>query len=507
MMLRKRVAAFLAAILVFVMCAQMAMAAQARLTGVRFGASRSRIVFDLDRVPAYNVTAENGGRRIVLDLDGVRYDVKSVPRMKNGLVRSVDVGKKVGGVRVTVELNEPGSWRVRTLKSPLRLFIDLAPKGKLDDSLKADKPSGGAALPADTGKTHGEVSTEEQQEKDPWSAAPLGGRSIDEEPAPGLTYTRYVRDDARGKLTAYILTASRRLYTVQPALAKGQVPGLETVSGISDRYDAVAAVNSSYFAVTGELIGITKLSGMTVGTTYFTRTGAAMMPDGTIYFGQGSYSGTVTLGNVTWPVGGVDAERGDDSLVIYNRGFGTHTRTNEFGMEYVVRGGKVTAVHGSDTAIPEDGCVISVHGKAAKAFAGIKPGKSAVINEDFGEPWNSAIWIQGAGPRLVAGGVPHVTAQGEQFPSDISSGRAPRTAFGVTKSGDYIFVVADGRQESSIGCTLSELAELLAAYGAQDAMNFDGGGSSELVIGGEVKNHPSDGHERRVGCAMILKKR
>ena len=100
-----------------------------------------------------------------------------------------------------------------------------------------------------------------------------------------------------------------------------------------------------------------------------------------------------------------------------------------------------------------------------------------------------------------------MTAQSEQFPSDISSGRAPRTAFGVTKSGDYIFVVADGRQESSIGCTLSELAELLAAYGAQDAMNFDGGGSSELVIGGEVKNHPSDGHERRVGCAMILTKR
>ena len=189
MMFGKRVAAFLAAMLVFVMCAQTAMAAQTKLTGVRFGASRSRIVFDLDRIPAYNVTAENGGRRIVLDLDGVRYDVKSVPRMKNSLVRSVDVAKKVGGVRVTIELSEPGSWRVRTLKSPLRLFIDLAPEGKLDDSLKADKPSD-AALPADNGKPYDEGSVGEKQEKDPWSAAPLGGRSIDEEPAPGLKFTR-----------------------------------------------------------------------------------------------------------------------------------------------------------------------------------------------------------------------------------------------------------------------------------------------------------------------------
>ena len=38
-------------------------------------------------------------------------------------------------------------------------------------------------------------------------------------------------------------------------------------------------------------------------------------------------------------------------------------------------------------------------------------------------------------------------------------------------------------------------------------MNLDGGGSSELVIGGEIQNSPSDGHERNVGSALIIVKK
>jgi exopolysaccharide biosynthesis protein len=43
--------------------------------------------------------------------------------------------------------------------------------------------------------------------------------------------------------------------------------------------------------------------------------------------------------------------------------------------------------------------------------------------------------------------------------------------------------VADGRQPFySQGATLYEMAELLIYYGAKDAMNMDGGGSSTLVM-------------------------
>ena len=70
-----------------------------------------------------------------------------------------------------------------------------------------------------------------------------------------------------------------------------------------------------------------------------------------------------------------------------------------------------------------------------------------------------------------------------------------------------LLAVVDGRQESSIGCTLEEFAELLVKFGAQQAVNFDGGGSSEMVVGGEILNSPSDGSERKVGSALAVFKK
>jgi hypothetical protein len=86
----------------------------------------------------------------------------------------------------------------------------------------------------------------------------------------------------------------------------------------------------------------------------------------------------------------------------------------------------------------------------------------------------------------------------------------PRTAVGLSESEkQLIIIVVDGRQPGySEGVTLKELAELMLFYGAYDAMNLDGGGSSALVREGllgsaDVINNPIDrgipGWERVVG--------
>ena len=85
----------------------------------------------------------------------------------------------------------------------------------------------------------------------------------------------------------------------------------------------------------------------------------------------------------------------------------------------------------------------------------------------------------------------------------------PRTAIGYSKNGKFLtIVVVDGRQPFySQGITLTELASLMIELGAHDAMNFDGGGSSTLVIRGadgkpRILNSPIDlyipGRERPV---------
>ncbi len=58
----------------------------------------------------------------------------------------------------------------------------------------------------------------------------------------------------------------------------------------------------------------------------------------------------------------------------------------------------------------------------------------------------------------------------------------PRTGLGLSKQGDYLFLVTiDGRQPASHGATTAELGAILAQVGAFIAINMDGGGSTTLA--------------------------
>ena len=52
----------------------------------------------------------------------------------------------------------------------------------------------------------------------------------------------------------------------------------------------------------------------------------------------------------------------------------------------------------------------------------------------------------------------------------------------------------DGRGRHDAGLTLSELADELVRLGAHTAINLDGGGSTSLVCGGELRNRPREEH-------------
>ena len=463
----------------------------ADLNSVRYhsGSQHDRIVFDWSAMPRYNVTVSRDKRQVTLDFFGVDRRSISSRNFSSSRVEKVQFTEKNGHLLVTVRLKSGFAYKVEKLANPARIFIDVVPN------------TAGRKTTAEVKKPAGQK-----------PAAGTGGNILNlkfdglytEMVGPGLASREYVYWDDAGKISAYFIEADKNLYTIKPVLARGHVPGLQTTSGISDMTDAVAAVNATYFASNGDAIGMVKIDGAMAGTTYFRRTALGIGSDGKPFMGQVTYSGTVTLGNVTLPVSGVDAERGADNLTLYNRWYGSRTRTNEFGKEYTVVNGKVTAIQSGNSAIPQNGCVVSVHGSAAEAFAGVQVGDRAVISQEMGAPWNQASFIMGAGPRLVQNGMVNVTAGNEQFPSDIRYGRAPRSAVAILKNGNYLFGVVDGRQASSRGLTLTDWAKLLVKMGAKDAMNLDGGGSSALVIGGQLQNSPSDGHERSVGSALIL---
>ena len=56
--------------------------------------------------------------------------------------------------------------------------------------------------------------------------------------------------------------------------------------------------------------------------------------------------------------------RGANQMAVYTQKFGIRTNTNEFGTEAIVVGNIVTEISGADSLIPENGLVISGHGRA-----------------------------------------------------------------------------------------------------------------------------------------------
>jgi hypothetical protein len=167
----------------------------------------------------------------------------------------------------------------------------------------------------------------------------------------------------------------------------------------------------------------------------------------------------------------------------------------------------------SGTTIPPNGAVLSAYGAGLRADE-----VKAMAEGDTVRVLLASMPRVGhrVSPRTLIGGWPQIVRDGADITSDAATRegtlsrnaelRHPRTAVGISRDGATLLLfVVDGRSENSGGMTLRELAATMRELGAWHAMNFDGGGSSTMLIGDEVVNVPSDSTgERTVGDALFL---
>ena len=134
-----------------------------------------------------------------------------------------------------------------------------------------------------------------------------------------------------------------------------------------------------------------------------------------------------------------------------------------------------------------------------------RPGNPALVNYDNAQYW-SVVEAMHAGPILINKGLQMVTTEEEIFFNTPVDGIQPRSAMGLKKNGDVIFMVVDGRQIDSRGVYLKELAMLMAQFDCDQALNLDGGGSSALIINGKLVNKPIGLKTQRqvMSCVAVI---
>jgi len=119
----------------------------------------------------------------------------------------------------------------------------------------------------------------------------------------------------------------------------------------------------------------------------------------------------------------------------------------------------------------------------------------------------------------AVGAYPRLVENGKNVAND-NPAIHPRTAAGVTADGKLLLITVDGRiADRSVGLTFRELADVLIRWGARDAINLDGGGSTTLVMDDpataandpRVMNVPCDkrpdgshGNERAVANSLAV---
>ncbi len=166
-------------------------------------------------------------------------------------------------------------------------------------------------------------------------------------------------------------------------------------------------------------------------------------------------------------------------------------------------GGTLPAGDSAVQAIGTDAAWLTTHaqvGQRLSMFEQLQTASGGAL------PLNPRVSISSAGPVLLRSGRTAIDAVNEGVfdPRDLndytfSAYRHARTFVGVDARGRLLLATADGIPDVSAGLTLSEEADVMRSLGAVDAMNLDGGGSTQFASEGQLLNDASSSPLRPVG--------
>jgi hypothetical protein len=333
--------------------------------------------------------------------------------------------------------------------------------------------------------------------------------------------------DPSGVVAIQILRVDPSSVDLRSALAGDRPMSLETVSDIAARHKAIAAINAGFFVVkNGDPAGVLEIDHELVSDAALTRgaVGIVRAPGKPLRLLFDRVSASVTLtyrlgtDTVAAPIDGVDTTRARSRLMLYTPQFGPDSDTADTGVEWQLAGSPLRVIerrpNAGKTPIPKDGAVLSFGGTVLPT--GLETlDRDQVVSLDtqfetrLGTPvaeWARANDIVGGAGLLIRNGQVLTDWTDEQLRAGFNTERHPRTMIGTSRGGIIWLVTVDGRDpDMSVGMTFSELQTLATGLKLENALNLDGGGSTTMVVGGTVVNHPSDkAGPRKVSDALLI---
>ena len=353
----------------------------------------------------------------------------------------------------------------------------------------------------------------------------------------GIIYKKII--DFKDTLAINILKIdlSKNLYELRSVKALNTLNRKETTSSMSrsltdSGYNVIAAINADFFESDGELIDNMISEGKIVKATKFTdspfnnfvNSQFAVTDKNKLLIEKFVFSGYLILPDGTVEsINRINSKPDSNSISLYNTFQGDQKKVyphnwkifeaelnplSKLGDTLIykvsISQNDIKNLQGSKEHI-----ILSANNRYAYYLEeSIKNGDSIKVVLNFSPNIKNIRNLVGGWPRLVVDGKNILISNNKVegvFPR-FSEQKHPRTGIGFSKDSSTVYLITiDGRQETSSGVTLKEFADIMIQEGVYQGLNFDGGGSTTMVIKNVVVNHPSDETgEREVGNALVV---
>lgn len=318
------------------------------------------------------------------------------------------------------------------------------------------------------------------------------------------------------KLTKYYAGKSVRINVVEvdmklakdleltPALSsESTLQSRRTITTIAKNNNAVVALNGTYFKPqTGVPLGTLMINKKMYTGPVYDRVAMGIFDNG-FDIARVQLNASVKGSGNTVKVDNINQPRMLSTYVlVYTSDWGKYSPyAPKYGMGLQVVDGKITKASANPIEIPQNGYVISGPKNILQPLLEKKDAE-LVINTN--PEWKNVKHIISGGPYLVRNSNVFVDMTAQKL--GAIGGRNPRSAIGYTADNNLILVAVDGREGSSIGMTLMELASFMQSIGCTNAMNLDGGGSTVMYVNGQVVNRPHMKGGIPLSNAIVLSK-
>lgn len=342
--------------------------------------------------------------------------------------------------------------------------------------------------------------------------------------APGIAYERQLEFTRHGPIVLHVLTAPKPggLYSLEPVLSNGVIPGRETISQMQRRLSATttaAGINGDFADAAGVPNGTFLQDGVYKSEPNPERSSIGIDRAGNLVVLRHALLSTWQGSNQRRALVGINRPPGPNGVTIFTPSWGAVTPQAAGTIESIVvpfpaltaggeLRGQVVQVNssGGGTPIPANGAVLVARGGMANRVAqeagpGVNVNVRLVPHPAWPVPVDDAV---GGGPQLVRNGKPLFRAA-EEFSTELLSLRQARAAVGQRRDGAIVMVAVDGDLGGhSVGMTNFELAQALIRLGCITGGALEGGPSTAMAFDGTLLSRPSAGPERAVSEGLFV---